>query len=191
MKDEHAIVLDFLLHGRAGGKDEPLAQVIGTENFSLLEVVTRDDVDLKTGEEVYIGDGDRDKVKYIKGKISGDDLTGNAKSELDYVLEELVDDNEERFVTFFNESVPITTRRHSLELLPSVGKKHMRQIIDAREDEEFESYEDIQERLDLLPDPRKLIIKRLKKEIEGDCKRYLFIEPPKKNKDKSRRSGRR
>jgi len=190
MKDEHAVVLDFLVHGKAGGKDEPLAQVIGTENFSLLEVVARDDAEVKTGDRVYIGDGDRDTIKYIKGKISGDDLTGNATSELEYVLEELVDENEDQFVEFFNESVPITTRRHSLELLPSVGKKHMRQIIDAREGDPFESYDDIQERVDLLPDPRTLITKRLRKEIDGDCKRYLFIEPPKKNQDKSRR-GRR
>lgn len=179
MKDENAIVLDFLEHGTPTGNDEPTAQVIGTENFNLLEVVARDDVRLKTGSEVYIGEGDRDDIKYIKGKITMAELTNNAKSELDYVLEDLVEDNEDRFIKFFNNAGPITTRQHSLELLPSVGKKHMWEIIDARDAGDFEDFDDMKERVELLPDPRKIIIKRLKKELEGSQKRYLFVTPPK------------
>ncbi|MDY6770522.1 MAG: DUF655 domain-containing protein [Candidatus Nanohaloarchaea archaeon] len=179
MKDENAVVLDFLEHGKPTGNDEPMAQIIGKDNFNLLEVAVRDDVHLKAGDEVYIGEGEREEVKYIKGKITTDDLTGNASSELDYVLEDLIEDNEDRFVTFFNKAGPITTRQHSLELLPSVGEKHMWQIIDARDAEEFESFDDIQERVELLPDPRNIILKRLKKELGGGQKRYLFVTPPK------------
>lgn len=156
-----------------------MAQVLGKEYFNLLEVVARDDARLKANEEVYIGDGERDKVKYIKGRITTEDLTGNADSELEYVLDDLIEDNEERFVEFFNQAQPITTRRHSLELLPSVGKKHMREIIDAREAGDFEDFDDIKERVDLLPDPRTIIKKRLKQELEGGRKRYLFAAPPK------------
>ncbi|MDY6778099.1 MAG: DUF655 domain-containing protein [Candidatus Nanohaloarchaea archaeon] len=186
MKDDYAIVLDFLEHGRPGGKDEPMAQVIGKENFNLLEVAIRDDVRPKVGEEVYIGDDERDTVKYIKGRITSDELTGNAESELDYVLEDLIEENEDRFVDFFNKAQPITTRQHSLELLPSVGKKHMWQIIEAREGGDFESYDDIQDRVELLPDPRTIINKRLKEELSGGCKRYLFVTPP-KNEDRDKR----
>lgn len=193
MKDEHAIVLDFLQHGKPSGKNEPLAQVIGTENFNLLEVVARDDTRLETGEEVYIGSGDREKVRYIKGKVTAEELTETAKSELDYVLEDLVEANEEQFVKFFNESQPITPRQHALELLPSVGKKHMWKIIDARDEESFESFDDIRERVELLPDPVNLIQKRLRKELGGEEKHYLFIVPPKSEEDNrrgSRRGGR-
>lgn len=179
MKDEHAIVLDFLEHGRPSGKNEPLAQVIGTENFNLLEVVPRDDVRLSSGDEVYIGDGDREKVKYIKGKVTTHELTETAKSELDYVLEDLVEENEEDFVEFFNDAEPITPRQHALELLPSIGEKHMWQILDAREEGDFDSFEDLQERVELLPDPRKILVKRLKSELSGDEKHYLFTVPPK------------
>ncbi len=185
MKDENAIVLDFLQHGKPGGKSDPLAQVIGTENFNLLEVVAREGKHLKTGDEVYIGEGEREDVKYIKGRITTDDLTSNANAELEYILEDLIEDNEDTFVTFFNKAQPITTRQHSLELLPSVGKKHMWQIVEERDKEDFESFDNIQERVDLLPDPRKLVMKRLKEELSGGCKRYLFVTPPRsESKDK-------
>lgn len=190
MKDEHAIVLDFLQHGKASGKNEPLAQVIGTENFNLLEVVARDDVRLSSGDEVYIGSGDREQVQYIKGKITADDLTETAKSELDFVLEDLIEDNEEKFVKFFNEAAPLTPRQHSLELLPSVGKKHMWKIIEERDEAPFEDFDDIRERVELLPDPVNLITKRLRKELEGEEKHYLFIVPP-KSEDSSRGRRRR
>ncbi|MCJ7429098.1 MAG: DUF655 domain-containing protein [Candidatus Nanohaloarchaeota archaeon QJJ-5] len=185
MKDDNAIVLDFLAHGKPSGKEEPLAQVLGTTYFNLLEVVARDDQRLKANEEVYIGDGEREKVKYIKGRITTDDLTGNASSELDYVLDDLIEENEDRFVEFFNNAQPITTRQHSLELLPSVGKKHMWEIIEERDTGDFEGFDDMKERVDLLPDPRTIIKKRLKKELEGGRKRYLFAAPPKnENQDK-------
>lgn len=179
MKDENAIVLDFLEHGRPGGPSEPVAQVIGTENFNLLEIVPREDVRVKAGDEVYIGEGDREEVKYIKGKITTNELTETAKSELDYVLEDLVERNEEKFVEFFNEAAPLTPRQHALELMPSIGEKHMWQILDERDEGEFESLDDIRERVDLLPDPRKILVKRLKSELSGEEKHYLFTVPPK------------
>lgn len=190
MKDDNAIVLDFLEHGRSGGKREPMAQVIGKENFNLLEVVPREGIRLSSGDEVYIGSGDREKVRYIKGKVTAEQLTENAKSELDYVLDDLVADNEEKFVKFFNESAPLTPRQHSLELLPSVGKKHMWKIIEERDEAPFDDFDDIDDRVDLLPDPRNLIKKRLRQELEGDEKHYLFIVPPKSDDDRRGRRGR-
>lgn len=187
MKDEYGIVLDFLEHGRPGQSREPLAQLIGTKHFNLLEVVPRDDIRLKAGEKVYIGEGDREKVKYIKGKTTSADLTETAKSELDYVLEDLVEENEEKFVEFFNEASPLTPRQHALELLPSVGEKHMWQILDTREQEPFDSFDDIRERVELLPDPKKIVMKRLKKELSGEEKHYLFTVPPKSKDDRRRR----
>lgn len=179
MKDEHAIVLDFLENGRPGGHSGPLAQVIGTENFNLLEVVPRDGVRLSAGDDVYIGEGDREDVRYIKGKVTAEELTETAKSELDYVLEELVDENEDDFVDFFNEAEPVTPRQHALELLPSIGEKHMWEILDERDKGDFESLDNLQERVELLPDPRNILVKRLKSELSGEEKRYLFTVPPK------------
>ena len=82
-------------------------------------------------------------------------------------------------MTFFNEAEPLTPRMHALQLLPSVGEKHMWQILDARDEGDFESFDDLKDRVELLPDPRKILVKRLKAELTGDEKHYLFITPPK------------
>ena len=173
-KDEYIKVLDFLERGRQGEKDEPTAQGIGTENFNLLEVVMRDDERPKGGEELYIGEGDREEVKFIKSRIEYDDLTGNAQKELEYVLKALIEDNEERFVDFFNNATPVTPRRHAFELLPGVGNRHMQKLIDEREKEEFDSFEDIRERVSTMPDPEELITDRIVEELKGEAKRRLF-----------------
>ncbi|MFB6088653.1 MAG: DUF655 domain-containing protein [Candidatus Aenigmatarchaeota archaeon] len=60
MKDEYAIILDYLPEGHPSSrKSEPLAQVIGKEYLSLLEVVPRDDTAIGPHDEVYIGEGKR------------------------------------------------------------------------------------------------------------------------------------
>jgi putative nucleotide binding protein len=173
-KDDYIKVLDFLEHGRSDEKDEPAAQGIGTENFNLLEVVMRDGERPKGGEELYIGEGDREKVKYIKQKLDYDDLTGSARSELKYVLDALIQEKEDEFVEFFNEATPVTPRRHAFELLPGIGSKHMQRLLDEREEGDFESFEDIKERVSSLPDPSKLIKNRIMEELKGEAKKNLF-----------------
>lgn len=174
-KDEYVRVLDFLERGRAGEKDEPTAQGLGAENYNLLEVVMRKDERPKGGEELYIGEGDRDRVQYIKQKIEYDDLTANAKSELKYVLQELVEEKEEEFVEFFNEATPVTPRRHAFELLPGIGSKHMQKLLDEREKEDFKSFKDIEDRVPSVPSPAETIMKRITNELKGEAKRNLFV----------------
>lgn len=173
-KDEYIKVLDFLEHGHAGEKDEPVAQGIGTENFNLLEVVMREDEHPKGGEELYIGEGERDQVKFIKDRIEYSDLTGNAQSELKYVLQSLVAEKEDEFVEFFNQSGPVTPRRHALQLLPGVGEKHMQTILDEREKEEFDSFDDLKQRVSTISDPEKIIVDRIIEELKGETKQRLF-----------------
>lgn len=173
-KDDYIKVLDFLEHGRSGEKDEPAAQGIGIENFNLLEVVMREGERPKGGEELYIGEGDREKVKYIKQKLEYDDLTGSARSELKYVLDALIQEKEDEFVEFFNDATPVTPRRHAFELLPGIGSKHMQRLLDEREEGDFESFDDIKERVSSLPDPGKLIKNRVMEELKGEAKKDLF-----------------
>ncbi len=177
-KDENAIVLDFMPEGKmSDSRSEPTAQVLGDKYFSLLEVILRDDAVVEEGEKVYIGDGKRDKVKYIKKSITVPDLSTVGKEELDERLDELIEENEEMFVEFFNNAGPITPRMHQLEALPSVGKKHMWNVLDERKVEEFESLEDLKERVPLLPDPKKIIKERIMEELDGEVKHYLFTVP--------------
>ena len=179
LKDENVIVIDFLPRGHSTGRQEPIAQVIGTKYFSLLEVVVKADVVLKNGDIVYIGDEKRDKIDHIKRRINTRELTSFSKSELPFIVEKLVKENETKFVNFFNTAQPLSTRLHQLELLPGVGKKHMWDVIDERKNGPFTSFEDIKKRIKLMPDPMSSIIKRVMEELEDDNIRYrLFVAGP-------------
>ncbi|MFT4249853.1 MAG: DUF655 domain-containing protein [Candidatus Woesearchaeota archaeon] len=180
-RDEYAIVLDFLAEGRANDKrpshrKTSLAQVVGKKRFTLLEIQPKEGTFLNLGDEVYIGEGKREQVQRIEGRITTDELTNTAQGELSYVVETLVTENEKDFIDFFNKARPLSTRMHSLELLPGLGKKHMWEVLEAREEQLFTSFEDIKERVKLLPDPKKLVIRRIMNELSGNEKHKLFIQ---------------
>jgi putative nucleotide binding protein len=178
-KDDWAIVLEFLQHGRTTmDRSQPVAQVIGEDYFSLLEVIVREDAAMKLEERVYIGDGKRDKVKYIRGRIEPKDLTAAAKDELPEIIDKIIKNKPQRFVDFFNRSGPLTTRMHSMELLPGIGKKHLWAIIDARKEKPFDSFADMRKRVPLLPDPEKLIVRRVMAELDGTDRYTIFVLKP-------------
>jgi len=176
LKDENVIVLDFLASGHARGRREPIAQVLGLKYFSLLEIVIKKDITVKNGDKLYIGADKRERVDHIKRRISVNDLTTFSKSELPFMVKKIVNEDEKRFYDFFNTARSVSTRMHQLELLPGVGKKHMWQIIEERKKGPFKDFADVQERINLLPDPKEAIIKRIMEEIENDNERYrLFV----------------
>lgn len=179
-REEYAIILDFLPNGypfdtRPSFKKTPIAQAIGKKYFSLLELVPKRDVFLQLHEEVYIGEGKRDKIHHIIGKIPSDKLTATAKEELKHVIEEAVTKNEKQFLDFFNNAQSLTTRMHQIELLPGLGKKHMWEILDERKEKPFESFEDLKKRVKLMPDPKTAVIKRILKELTGNEKHCIFV----------------
>jgi len=69
----------------------------------------------------------------------------------------------------------MSTRIHQIELLPGIGKKHMWEILEARKEQPFESFDDIKKRVKLMPDPEGAIIKRIISEISGKEKHFLFV----------------
>jgi len=181
VKEEYAIVLDFLSHGypfdkRPSHLKSPIAQAMGKKHFVLLELVPKKEVHLQPHEEVYIGEGKRDKVHHIVGKIPVSKLTETAKSELNFIIQETIKNDHARFVEFFNTAQPLGMRMHQLELLPGLGKKHMWEILDARKEKEFDSFQDLKKRVKLMPDPEKAIYKRIMKELEGTEKHNLFVD---------------
>ncbi|MBN2459491.1 DUF655 domain-containing protein [Candidatus Woesearchaeota archaeon] len=182
-KEEEAIVLDFLPNGypfdsRPMHLKTPIVHAMGKEHFTLLELVPRKGVFLQPNEIVYIGEAKRDKIHHINGRIAYDKLTGTAKNGLKHMVEERVQEQEARFVEFFNKAQPVSTRMHVLELLPGVGKKHMWEIITERKAEPFKSFADLRTRVKLMPDPVTTIVKRITSELEGKEKHYLFVDRP-------------
>ena len=188
-KEENAVVLDYLSRGyvktdmsKFGGK--PIAQAIGTEQFTLLELAPKNGVDLEIQDTVYIGKGKRDKIYRVLGKLDYENLTATSRVELDYAIRDIVEENEDKFVEFFNTADSVSTRMHSLELIPGIGKKYMWDIIKVREQKPFESFKDFSERMPNLADPAGMIVNRVKQELDttkpkrGKNKYYLFTQPP-------------
>lgn len=180
-KEETAIVLDFLSHGypsddRPLYMRTPIVQAMGKTHFVLLELVPKKGIQLQPYQEVYIGEGKRDQIHHIVGKVDPEKLTQTARSELEFVVKDAVKAQEQRFVEFFNKAQPLSTRMHQLELLPGLGKKHMWQVIEARDEKAFESFEDIRKRVKLMPDPEKIIVRRILREMEGKEKHPIFVK---------------
>lgn len=176
-KEEYAIILDYLPNGYAlEGKFMPVAQAIGEESFTLLELSPRKGVELALAERVYIGEGKRDKIYYILGRLKREKLTETAKQQLLEFISKSVKLREQQFIDFFNKAEAINTRLHQLELLPGFGKKHTKEIIEKRKESLFISFEDIKKRIPNIPDPEKAIEKRIYEELTNIERHNLFVQ---------------
>jgi len=182
--EDYVYVLDFLSKGRGElppHKRHPTVYSIGENQFTLLELVPKNEASFVIGERIYVGkDADlRKKIAKIKGRINYEDMTSTAHGEMPYVLIDVVNDNADRFLKFYNESPAISTRFHVLELLPGLGKKMMRDILDERKKKPFTSFKEMGDRIDFLRAPDKLIAKRVELELTDPKQKYrLFTRPP-------------
>jgi putative nucleotide binding protein len=175
-KEETAIVLDYLPYGYPlENRNMPVVQAIGKNNFTLLQLVPRKGSTFELQEEVYIGEGKRDKVQFIQGRLLREKLTENGKMQLSDFISKAVKEKEKQFVEFFNKAQAINTRLHQFELLPGFGKKHSEAILDERDKKTFESFEEIKTRVPGIPDPQKAIEKRIFEELTEMQRQNLFI----------------
>jgi len=176
VKEEYVTVLEYLPNGYPlEGKRMPIVQAIGEKNLTLLELVPRRGVSLEIGESVYIGEGKREKIYYILGRLHREKLTESAKNNLEEFIKEIVKKREEEFVAFYNNSEAINKRIHQIELIPGFGKKHMQEIIKQRKERKFDSFDDMKNRILNLPDPQKAIEKRIFKELSSVERYNLFV----------------
>lgn len=183
MKEENCIVLDFLPHGYPDRRHaESVAQALGVDFFTLLEIIPRESLDFSQGDTVYIGEGKREKVRFIKGQIAYNDLTNMAQNYVEEAVQGIMAKNEQKFVDFFNKSGPITPRMHKFQLLPGIGNKHMQAILAERAKKPFESLNDIEKRVKLFPNPKKTIIRRIMEELKEEQKYYLFVAKTRKDR---------
>ena len=188
-KEEEVIILDYLKFGyvnpdRPTTRGMPIAQTIGVDKFTLIEVTPKDGIDLEIHDKVYIGPGKRDKVNRVKGLLDFEKLTATSRIELEYAIKDIIKGKEDEYVKFFNEIDPLSIKLHKLELIPGIGKKHMNMILEEREKEPFKSFDDLKTRVPLLGDPVELLAKRVVLELDttqvkrGKKKYYLFTQVP-------------
>jgi len=182
-KEEYAYILDYLPYGRTDDnrpmyQKKPLAQGIGEKHFVLMEMMTKENVVPKSHDRVYIGEGDRPAIDHVKRRIMFSELTHSAQMEVPSVIEKIIISDEKRFLSFFNEAYPITTRLHMLELLPGIGKKLMWGIIDERKKGKFESTAQLVSRVKGLHAPEKLLMNRIMEELKDENIKYRIFTTP-------------
>lgn len=177
-----AIVLDYLPHGRAdeGGPSydqEPVAHALGVESFRLYELLLGPEPDINIGDELVVRPPESPIEEFRE--MTYENLGQGAQSELEYVIRELIENHESRFVDVFNEAQPITLRLHQLNLLPGIGDKLRDQILDQRKRQPFRDFDDLAERIDGLHDPEGVIKDRILTELRDDDVKYaLFVGGP-------------
>lgn len=173
-----AIVLEYLAHGHGSGDRRrydtgPLAQAIDVDRFRLYELVLEDGADVSIGDEVSLRPRESGIEEFRE--IGHGDLSSGAETELEYVVEETIEDNPGRFVEVYNEAQPITLRLHQLNLLPGIGDKLRDDILDARKRQPFEDFVDVAERVPGLHDPMGVIRDRILEELAGDDVKYALF----------------
>lgn len=179
-REENAIVLDYLKHGYADDprplhRKEAIVQALGEGFFTLLELVPQEGIELKPFDKVYIGEGKRDKISYIRAALFPNKLTQTSKSTMSSIVDQIVSESEAKFMDFINKSGPLSLRAHQLELLPGIGKKHAEELLREREKEPFKSFEDVKKRVPAIADIKKMIINRIMDEIDGKDRYRLFV----------------
>ena len=190
MFETHAYVLsvippkEYLRDSRPRG--EPIAQGIGESHFTLLEMIPERGVKLNPQERVSIQQNGKGRIDHVKRRILYEDLAPESATELPLVVEMIVTKHEHRFVQFFNEAAPLTTRKHSLQLLPGIGQTLMWAILEERKREPFKTFDDIAARTK-LQNPKKAVTARVVEELREDVKRWLFVRPPKRDDEEHER----
>ena len=181
--EDYVYVLDFLPMGRpdvSRKRQGATSYGIGEDQFTLLELIPKPGATLTIGERIYVGKDPqkRSKISKIRGRVAYEELTSTAHGELPYTIIEIVKAKESKFIKFYSEAPAISTRFHALELLPGLGKKTMLAIVDEQKKGPFASFDDLEERVESLHSPEKLIAKRIELEIvEPNQKYHLFTRP--------------
>jgi len=178
--EEYVYVLDFLPYGyfddeRPIYQRKPLVQAIGEQYFTLLELTVKEGKSPGLQDRLYIGSGERDVVERVNRRLKFEELTHGAQLELPHVIGHIVKQNEGKYVDFFNNATPITTRLHALELLPGVGKKLMWAILEERKKGEFKDFEDLANRVKGLHNPMQLIVRRIIAELKDPRPKYRLF----------------
>ena len=183
-KEEIAWALDYLPYGNPDDsrpiyQRKPLIQAIGESQFVLMELIPKDDMVSMIPERLYIGEGEREKVDHVKGRLRYPDLSNSAHLELLPTIEEIILSDEPRFIKIFNDAYPISTRLHMLELFPGIGKKLMWNILDERKKGQFKDFADLLERVKGLHKPESIIARRIVDELMDDAiKHRIFTTLP-------------
>lgn len=173
-KDEYADVLEYLPYGMADSRDRHPSAIILTDSLSLLVAALKKNVTLEAGKKVYIGENKREEIHHIIGRISPEKLSQSGLENLKNVVHKTVQENEKKYISVINTLGPINVRLHALELIPGMGKKLTQKLLEERKKKPFESYVELDERLQLSSNIMRGIESRILEEMENKDKYKIF-----------------
>jgi len=176
--EEYAYVLDFSSRARSKtvrGREGIIVTALGEERLTLLEILGLDESEFEIGEKIYIGKEGRTKVQSVLGKLDFEQISDSAQTELNNVVSTIVKNNETRFVNYINNAQPLTPRKHSLELIPGIGKTYLKVIINEINKKKFDDYNDLELRAG-IKEPANHLSQRIIDEISGETQFRLFVK---------------
>lgn len=194
--EDYVYILDFLPNGRPDAppaRREPTLMGVGEQQFTLFDLAPKSGVSFTVGDRAYVGKDaeQRSIVQKIRSRIKYEDLTPSAHGELPYIIDDIIANDPERFLKFFDTAPPISVRFHSLELLPGVGKKSVEAIVQQQKAGKFTSFEDLAERAH-MQHPEHVVRDRILKELTDPSEKYrIFTRPPQQEREHYGRGPRR
>ena len=150
--------------------DKKTARIVGTDYFTLMDLDLYDDVSVKVQDKIPLGK-ESDYVKQERAHLSYDDLSKDQEFELEKAVNSIVIANEPKYVKFFNDQSKDASKLHFLD---DISRKSGSKILSEKElNGDFESFEDIDNRISFIDSSKELIVKRVL---------YELIELPKEKK---------
>ena len=138
------------------------ATVMGTNKFTLINLELNEDVELKVQDKILITK-DSDIVKKQNHRLSYDDLSNEEQMEAEKAIHSIVIANENKYVSFFNKQSKDGSQLH---LLDGISRKNSMKVLDEKElNGDFESFDDINNRVSFIDDSEDLIAKRVLYEL--------------------------
>jgi predicted nucleic acid-binding OB-fold protein len=118
---------------------------------------------------VYRANSDIIKLKRF---IGYDQLSANEQLILSSVVQKYIESSPDSFIHSINNAPPLSLTKHSLELLPNVGKKTMQTIVKEIGSRKFDSLEDMKKRSGVGVN---VITERVIDEIKSDDEKYYMF----------------
>ena len=143
-------------------EDNKSARIVGTSHFQLVDFELNPDADVRVQEKIFIGKGN-ETIKQERSQLSYDDLNKDEEFELEKAVHSIVIANEPKYIKFFNDQSKDASQLH---LLDGISRKLGSKILTEKElNGDFESFEDIDERIKFIDSSKDLIVKRVLYEI--------------------------
>lgn len=148
--------------------DVKTARIVTTEYFQLVDFELNPDANLKVQDKVFIGK-DNDIIKQERSQLSYDDLNKDEEFELEKAIHSIVVQNEPKYIKFINKQSKEASQLHLLD--KDLSRKLASKILTEKElNGDFESFEDIDNRIRFIDSSLELIVGRIL---------YELIEMPK------------